>query len=531
MTDFKKAICEALSHDVLHDSDTQLAIHSKDSSIFTKEPEGVLYPKTVADIKTIVKLATKHGVGLSVRAGGTCMSGGSLTEGYVLNLTKYMTSIQVNPYAKSAEIEMGAYYRDLEKEILKYNLMFPAYTSSKDICGIGGMLGNNASGEKSIRYGGTLDNVHAVHVVLHDGEEYVFEEVSDDEFKKHMKQGGVYGTVCKKLHEIYTTYHGEYTKAVGSVKKSASGYRLEKIYNPKTKTWNLAKLFIGAQATLGIITKARLRLVPINPYKRALIVSVHSLAELPELLQTIMKYNPESVETFDKNTYHFAKKFLPKETLTIQHFFGPDVELIVIAEFSENTQKETDATAHMVSKTLKELGAKVEYITDTKIIDAAWAVRRSSFRVLRDATFSNTNKRAVPCIEDIIVPIQNFDVFIPELLGILKKYNIEYGFHGHIGDGALRVVPVFDFTHKDIALAHIQEFMEDVFSLIKKVHGNISADHSDGLIRTPFLEMFYGTKLYTEVIVAIKKLFDPYTIFNPHKKIGLTTKQWTDWVR
>ncbi len=531
MTDFKKAICEALSHDILHDSDNQLAIHSKDSSIFTKEPLGVLYPKSVEDIKTIVILAGKYKVGLSVRAGGTCMSGGSLTEGYVLNMTKHMTDIKVNPYAMSAEIEMGAYYRDLEKELVKHNLMFPAYTSSKDICGIGGMLGNNASGEKSIRYGGTLDNVHSVNVVLFDGNEYLFEEVGDADFKKIIKEKSVFGTVCKTIHDIYIKHHAQYKKAVGEVKKSASGYRLEKVFNEKDKTWNLAKLFVGAQATLGVITKARLKLVPITPHKRALILSVHSLAELPEFLQLIMKHNPESVETFDKNTYHFAKKFLPEDTLAIQHFFGPQTEFIVIAEFSEDTQEKTDKVAHTVSKLLQDMGAVVEYITDTGIINSAWAVRRSSFRVLRDGTFSKPEKRAVPCIEDIIVPIKNFDVFVPELIQILKKYELEYGFHGHIGDGALRVIPVFDFTHKDIALATIEEFMTDAFDLIKKVHGNISADHSDGLIRTPFLPMFYGKELYNDVIVAIKKVFDPENIFNPHKKIELSTRDWTNWVR
>ncbi len=531
MTDFKKAICEVLSHDILTDSDSQLAIHSKDSSIFTKEPLGVLYPKHVEDIKTIVKLATKHGVGLSVRAGGSCMSGGSLTEEYVLNLTKHLTAIKVNPYSKSAEIEMGAYYRDLEVELVKHNLMFPAYTSSKDFCAIGGTLGNNATGEKSIRCGGSLDNVHAIHVILHDGEEYVFEELSDAEFKKHMERRDTYGTVCRVIHDIYKKHSVSYKHAVGDVKKSASGYRLERVYDEKTKTWNLAKLFIGAQATLGIITKARLKLVPTNPHKRAVIISVHDLSELPALLQTIMKYNPESVETFDKNTYHFAKKFLPEDTLTIQHYFGPHIEFIILAEFSEDTQEKTDAVAHEALLKLKNLNATVEYITEQKIIDAAWAVRRSSFRVLRDATFSKPQKRAVPCIEDIIIPIKNFDVFVPGLLDLLKKYELEYGFHGHIGDGALRVVPVFDFTHKDIALATIEEFMTDVFTLIKQVRGNMSADHSDGLIRTPFLSMFYGETLYTEVIVAIKKLFDPYNIFNPKKKVGLTTKDWTNWVR
>ncbi len=531
MTDFKTAVCNALSHDVWNDSDAQLTIHSQDSSIFKREPTGVIYPRSVDDVKTIVKLAGEHGVTLSVRAGGTCMSGGSLTDGYILNLTKHITGIHVNAYSKSAEVEMGAYYRDLEKELIKHNLMFAAYPSSKDICGLGGMIGNNTSGEKSVRHGGTLDNVYSVDVVLRDGELYTFEEMHDDAFKKLTKEKTVLGTICKELLAIYTKHHVAYNHAVGEVKKAASAYRLEHIHDAKKKTWNLAKLFIGAQATLGIVVKARLKLVPVHVHTRMLVMPIHDLEKLPEVLQIVMAHNPSSVETFDKHTYRHAKKFLPEDTLIIQSLFKPQTEFIVIAEFSEDTQVKTDAVAHTAMKALEHLHEEVLYCTDVRFVTSVWNVRRSSFRVMRDATFDNPHKRAVPCIEDIIVPVSHFDRFIPRLIELLKRYNIDYGFHGHIGDGALRVIPVFDFTHKDIALALISEFMSDAFALIKEMRGNMSADHSDGLIRTPFLREFYGDELYEGVVVGVKNVFDPKGVFNAGKKVGVTTREWEGWVR
>ncbi|MEN9604530.1 MAG: hypothetical protein RJB39_215 [Candidatus Parcubacteria bacterium] len=531
MTDFVKALSDALSFDIFTDADNILAIHSQDSSVFNRVPTGVLYPRTVQDIQTIVKLATKYRVNLSVRAGGTCMSGGSLTEGYILNLTKNFKNISVNPYAKSAEVDAGVFYRDLEAEMMKHNLVFAAYPSSKDVCGIGGMLGNNASGEKSIRHGATIDNIYSVDVVLFDGELYTFEEVSQIEFAKLTKSQTTLGHVCRHLLDIYKQYEKHYAEAVGDVKKAASGYRLEKIYNPKTKTWNLAKLFIGAQATLGIIVSARLKLVEVSLYRRTLIIPIHNLSQLPAILKTIMGFNPESVETFDKNTYMQAKKFLPEETLHIREFFTPDVELIVIAEFSESTQADTDSRAHAVTEGLKFLTDKVFYTNDPVIINSAWAVRRSAFRVLRDATYDTPHKRAVPCIEDIIVPITKYDVFIPELMAILKKYNIEYGYHGHIGDGALRVIPIIDFSDKQKAVDTINDVMVDVFALVKMLKGNTSADHGDGLIRTPFLRDFYGDALYKGVVIGIKRLFDPAGIFNNDKKVGVQVGDWVGWVR
>lgn len=531
MTDFVKALSDALSFDIFTDADNVLAIHSQDSSVFKRVPTGVLYPKTVQDIQTIVQLATKHRVTLSVRAGGTCMSGGSLTDGYILNLTKYFKNISVNPYTKSAEVDMGVFYRDLESEMLKHNLMFAAYPSSKDVCGIGGMLGNNTSGEKSIRHGATIDNVYSVDVVLFDGELYTFEEISQIEFAKLTKAKTTLGHVCRHLLDIYKQYEKHYAEAVGDVKKAASGYRLEKIYDHKKKTWNLAKLFIGAQATLGIIVSARLKLVDISVYRRTMILPIGNLSELPAILKTVMSFNPESVETFDKNTYVQAKKFLPEDTLAIREFFTAGIELIVIAEFAEATHSETDMQVSAVHKALQAVTKHVSLVTDKAIVDSAWAVRRSSFRVMRDATYDSPHKRAVPCIEDIIVPISRFDVFVPALMAILKKYNIEYGFHGHIGDGALRVIPIIDFSDKKKALTLIEVVMTEVFMLIKKLKGNSSADHGDGLIRTPFLRDFYGEALYAGVIVGLKKLFDPAGIFNSDKKVGVTTRDWEGWVR
>lgn len=531
MTDFVKDLSQALSFDIFTDADNIVAIHSQDSSIFKRAPKGVLYPRTVQDIQTIVRLATKHKVTLSVRAGGSCMSGSSLTDGYILNLTKYFKNISVNPYAKSATVDMGVFYRDIEAEISKHNLMFAAYPSSKDVCGIGGILGNNASGEKSIRYGATIENVQSVDVVLFDGEIYSFEEMSHVEFVKLAKAKTTLGHVCKHLLDIYKQYEKQYAEAVGKVKKAASGYRLEKIYNSKTKTWNLAKLFVGAQATLGIIVSARLKLVDISLYRRTMVLPIGNLAELPAVLKTIMNFNPESVETFDIHTYMHAKKFLPEDTEKIKEFFAPGVSLIVIAEFSQATQAETDMQVNEVYKALQYVTREVSLITEPSLIQSVWAIRRSSFRVMRDATYDNPHKRAVPCIEDIIVPIDRFDVFVPALMSILKKYNIEYGFHGHIGDGALRIIPVFDFSDKKKALTLIEVIMTEVFMLIKKLKGNSSADHGDGLIRTPFLREFYGEALYQGVIVGLKKLFDPHGVFNADKKVAVTTKDWEGWVR
>ncbi len=489
--------------------------HSTDSSIFKIIPKEVIFPKTIDEISNIIKNAKENNRNISVRAGGTCMDGGSLNDDIILNFTENFKDIKINQYLKTAEVQMGAYYRDIEHEALKHGLMFAPYTSSRDTCGIGGMLGNNASGEKSVRFGATIDNVLSVKIFLNDGNLYEFEEITDEECLRISHEDSFIGNIYKEVRDIYKNYGNEYIKSIGNVNKTASGYKLDKVFDKEKNTWNLSKIFIGSQATLGIILSARLKLVNIPTHTRLIAIPVNSLNLLPQILQKIMENNPESVETFDINTYIYAKSFLPEDTLRVSKFFTHDEKLIILAQF------DTDEIAHEVLLSLKEIERKSEYVYDNQIKESLWNIRRSSFRVMRDNVYDKPTKKAVPCIEDIIVPVNKFDVFIPEMIDILKNNKIDYGFHGHIGDGALRIVPVFDFENKKEAIDKIILLCNQVFDLVKEMGGNMSADHSDGIIRTPFLKDFYGVDLYQNVIVAIKMLFDPEGIFNRGKKVGL----------
>ncbi|MES2623511.1 MAG: FAD-binding oxidoreductase [Patescibacteria group bacterium] len=509
----------------------ELELYSTDSSIFKVVPAEIVYPQNIEDIKHIVKIATEAGSVISVRAGGTCMSGGSLTPGTIIDMKKYMNAIKLLPYSKSVDIEMGAYYRDLEAQAIVQNLMFAPYTSSKDVCGIGGMIGNNASGEKSIRYGSTVHNVHGVTVVLHDGEAYTFEEISDVECEKIAKQKTNLGRIYKTIREIYSRYNFNYEKRVGEVKKASSGYRLEQVYNKKTRTWNLAKLFVGSQGTLGVIVSARLKLVPTPVFMRTIAIPIDNLSALPIILQTVMRFNPEGVETFDVHTWEHAKQFIPADVLRIGDYFAHGETLIVLAQFSEVTQEATDSMAHACVTALAAVAPRTAYIANPEMVNSLWAVRRSSYKVLRDAVYDTPMKRAVPCIEDIIVPVTKYDIFIPRLIEILTFHKVEYGFHGHIGDGALRVIPIIDFTDKAKAIELIEQLCIEVFSLVKELDGNYSADHGDGIIRTPFLRDFYGDELFENVILGIKHLFDPHDIFNSGKKDSIQVQDWHHMIK
>jgi FAD/FMN-containing dehydrogenase len=438
------------------------------------------------------------------------MSGGALTESYVVDMTRHMHKVTIDPLAQTATVQMGAYFRDIEDAAKEHGLMFAAYPSSHRICGIGGMIGNNASGEKSLRGGATSDNVISMRVVLATG------EVLEVGAKSIAVTNHPYEQAALALAGRFTSALKD---ASGAVKKAASGYRLEKVISGSE--YSLVPLISGAQGTLGIVTEAVLKLVPIPAHVSLLAISAESLEDVSPIITTILAHNPEGIETFDIHTFEKARIHLTESAELFAPYTAPDAKLFILAQFSEDTQEATEEQALACEAALIAQGYFVQAVHDEQAVAAAWDVRRHSFLLMRD--YNEKGHKAVPCIEDVIVPLEVLGTFIHELITILERRNLYYGFHGHIGDGSLRIIPVFDTTKGD-PVPDIIALMEEVFALVKRLHGNISADHSDGIIRSPFIKDFYGDELY-QVFVDIKKLFDPTDLMNPTKKIVATTER------
>jgi FAD/FMN-containing dehydrogenase len=500
--------------------DESLRMYSTDASIFEVKPSKIAFPKNVDELKNLVKAVVEvaeqgqEKITLSPRAGGTCMSGGSLTQGIMVDMKEGFASVgEVDTEKKQIRVESGAYYRDIEKKTLEHGLLFAPYTSSKNICCIGGMVGNNASGEKSIRFGATVDNVVSLKMVCQDGNEYEFGELTEEELNQKKSLAGFEGELYTKLSDLIILNEEVIVSAKPHVRKNAAGYDLWNVWNPEKKTFSVAKLIVGSQGTLGFVTSILLQLVDAPKYTRMVVLPVKSLSHLAEAVKEILNHKPEGLETYDSHTYGLAKVHMPVEAERAKRVDGCD--LVLFGQFAEKTEEEINVLARKCVEDLVSKGFEAVYIEDDMEREAHWAIRRASFLLLKD--HAPKGFLAVPMIEDTIVPLEKYGEFLVQLEKILEDYKITYTFAGHIGDGSIRLIPLVDYTVAGVT-DQIFDLARRVYELTVVFGGSISVDHNDGIIRTPYLSLMFKPEIL-ELFEQTKNIFDTYGIFNPGKKV------------
>ncbi|HEU4830899.1 MAG TPA: FAD-binding oxidoreductase, partial [Candidatus Saccharimonadales bacterium] len=502
----------------------------RDASIFEVVPKGIIAPRYVSDITNLVQYASKKTragqyTSLTVRAGGTDMSGGPLTEGLVVDLTKYLNRVgEVDTVNRRVRTQGGAWHRDVEAATHPLGLLFGPYTSSHQICTIGGMVSNNSSGEKSVKFGATSDNVDRLSVVLSDGNEYEFGPLTRAELEAKKAQPDFEGEVYRRITRLIDDNKQLLRERKPKTVKNAAGYAIWDVWDDHEQVFNMARLFIGSQGTLGFVTEAELKLVPLAPNSRMIVTPIGDLDNLPEVVNTTLTYGPATCETFDHFTYDLAKIHHPDEARLA--YVADGKHMVILSVFEGRDQHLTDVTAGRAKEHLESLGHETFWIDDTATIEAFLNIRRWSFQMLLDHPKPGT--RAMAFLEDTIVPLERYAEFLRQLEAILTEYDMTYTYAGHIAAGSIRLIPLVDMERENAA-EHIMELETRVNKLVVEFNGSISVDHNDGIIRTPYLEMQFGAEMVA-IFGRIKDIFDPLRIFNPGKKVDGTYQYAVDHI-
>ena len=531
-----------LAGTILNDPETKEKF-SKDASIFQVVPEVVIQPQNADDISRLVNFVTKNkgrypDLSLTARAAGTCMSGGPINTSIILDFIANFNKIQ-EIGADFTILEPGVYYHNFEPKATEKGLMLPPFPASKALCALGGMVANNAAGEKTLSYGKIENFVEELNVIFADGKEYVVKPLNREELQKKMQLLTFEGNLYKSVYELIENHYELLQAAKPKVSKNSSGYTLWNVWNEDKTIFDLNKLIVGSQGTLGIITKIKLKLVPIKKHSRLVVVNLKDLKHLAEIVSTVLPHKPESFESFDIYTLKTALRYLPDilkamkpaNIFKLAWQFLPEMKMaltgniphmILLIEVVEATEEEAQNKAQTIQKALVKFHDATQLMHE-KEAEKYWTLRHESFNVLRKH-FKSVH--VAPFIDDIVVKPQYLPEFLPKLNKILNQYKLVYTIAGHVGDGNFHIIPLMDFKDPKIK-DKITKISNEVYALVLNYHGSITAEHNDGLVRTPFLEMMYGSKVY-EIFKETKKIFDPLNIFNPKKKVDGSWEFSTD---
>jgi FAD/FMN-containing dehydrogenase len=492
-------------------SDEAKEFYSHDASLFEVRPEVVVAPQDAADVRKLVELvaaekATNPSLSLTGRSAGTDMAGGAINESIIVSFTQHMNNIGSITHTEGTA-QPGVYYRDFEVETLKQEALMPSYPASRDMAAIGGIVNNNSGGEKSLEYGKTADWVRELKVVFADGVERTVRPLTKAELATKMAQDDFEGQVYKGIFDLCEVHYDVIKAAKPRVSKNSMGYGIWDVWDRDKGIFDLTRLIVGSEGTLGMLTEATFKLTPRRKHSGLLVFFMILFFKLmPSLLKNM---GPKAF-------LRLMISLIPQAFMVLKGY----PKLILMVEFNGETQAEV----HDKILTLhKDLGLKnkqshyhitAEEDDDTEIkSEKFWLMRRKSFQLLRSKV---KDKHTAPFIDDFIVPPAVLSNFLPELQKIIRKYKLFATIAGHMGDGNFHVIPLMKIERLS-ERRKLLPAMKEVNELVLRYGGSLSGEHNDGLVRGPWLEQQFGPEVL-QIFRDAKKVMDPQNIFNPHKK-------------
>ncbi|CAL2085971.1 FAD-binding and (Fe-S)-binding domain-containing protein [Tenacibaculum sp. 190524A02b] len=514
-------LAQQLTGELLFD-DLHKNIYATDASVYRKIPLAVAFPKNKEDIQQLISFAAKNNTTLIPRTAGTSLAGQCVGDGIVVDVSKHFTNLLAFDEAnKTITVEPGIIRDDLNRFLKPYGLFFGPNTSTSNRCMIGGMVGNNSSGSTSIRYGVTRDKVLAIEGLLSDGSEVTFKEVSSQEFKQKRLEDSLEGKIYKAIYNelsqenIQQEIKKEFPKE--SIHRRNTGYAVDEflhadLFGGTETVINPAKFLSGSEGTLVFSTAITIQLDDLPPSK-SIMVCPHftSVNESLKATVTAMKHNLYTCELMDKVILDCTKN--NREQVKNRFFLQGDPEAVLMLEVSAETIEEAEALADELIKDLKQNNFGYHH---PKVygedIGKVHYLRKAGLGLLGNIV---GDKKAVACIEDTAVALEDLPEYIEEFTQIMTKYNQDAVYYAHAGAGELHLRPILNLKkQEDVVL--FRKITTETAELVKKYKGSFSGEHGDGIVRAEFIPLMIGDNNY-QLLRRIKKAFDPNNVFNKGK--------------
>lgn len=449
----KQALIDIVGHQNFTESLIDMVSYSYDASDHNHRPEAAVWPITSEQVSRILALANEHAFPVTPRGAGTGLTGATvpIRGGLILDLCRMNKLLEIRIADRQVVVQPGVVYADLEKALAPHGFFFPPDPASGKVCTLGGNVATNAGGLRGAKYGVTRDYVMGLQVILPDG--------------RLLRTGS-------------------------DCMKSASGY-------------DLTRLFVGSEGTLGVVTEITLKINPKPTAFKTGLAFFSSLKDAGQSIADIMHSSiiPSVLEVLDENT---IKVLQDQGSMNL-----PDVTAIILVETDGCTRAETSFQMEKVIETFKKNSAIDIQIADSdEEADELWRVRRSISSIVAQIRPNNVS-------EDVAVPISMVPDLLTGISTIVTNYGLPFVIFGHAGDGNLHPKIMYDHSDKD-QVQRLNKAVDEIFKLTCSLGGTLSGEHGIGLAKAPFMELEHDP-VSLDVMRSLKRMFDPNNILNPGK--------------
>lgn len=486
--------------------DLSRALYSTDASIFQLRPLGVIVPRHEADVQTIVRYAAEHRIPLVARGAGSGLAGEALGTGLILDLSRHFRAI-LETGTDTVRVQPGVVYRDLNLHLARQGRRFAPDPSSGDRCTIGGMLANNASGARALRYGYTRDHVQSLRVVLDTGD-----PASVAREPRVVTEGpaGHLQDIVLAVVALLEQHAEVLQKPRVRTAFNRCGYLVHDVLGPDML--DLARLLIGSEGTLALFTEATLKTEPIPEGRSVVLLGFASLDAALAAANLCLPTNPTACELIEHRLVTLARGGDPS-VLSLE----PGAEVVLLVEYeAETPEAAARQAADLVARFQNggPLVVQAVIATEPAEVERLWKVRSVALPSLYGM---HGKSSPVPIVEDVGVPVEALPAFLRRVQEVLQHFETTASFLVHAGTGQVHTRPFLDL-HDPVDISRLLAIAEAVHTVALDLGGTVSTQHATGLARTPWVARQYGP-VYP-VLRELKAIFDPKRIFNPGKIIG-----------
>ena len=560
------------SMEIFTDSLHKIA-YSTDASVYREIPQAVAYPETVDDIRTLLRMAKERGTHLIPRAAGTSIAGQVVGNGIVVDISRRWNHIlEINAEERWARVQPGVVRDELNMALRPYGLFFSPETSTSNRCCIGGMFGNNSCGTHSLVYGSTRQHVIEAHVVLSDGTEETFGDVTIEELEERF--GPRFWE--KERHEslverIYAQLIGRYTDEATmqlieenypdrSLTRRSCGYAIDEIFkkekvegrstkvegrcvaarvgskkddvlqtstlnlqlsegihqpstlNIQSSSLNLCRLLAGSEGTLAFTTEIKVSLDPLPP-RELMAVCAHcdTVEKSFEANLVALQHHPTAVELMDRAILELSRGNVEQEKN--RFFVSGNPAAILVVELRAETREELETQAKELEKHLIEsglvYGCTRAYGND---VQRVWALRKAGLGILNGM---KGDAKPHGVVEDTAVAPKRLPEYLKDFREMAERLGADIVYYGHISTGELHLRPIVNLKTAE-GRKLFRDIARETTLLVKKHRGTISGEHGDGRLRGEFIPLLYGEETF-ELMRQLKRCWDPDGLLNMHK--------------